>query len=421
MRKKAKILLISYLSVLIITLSLYAWAGQAGLGWYRRAANESASLAYEETVRAVQSLAAVLDRSPYATDSEMCDRICCDASAGAAAAESALATLPFSTWELEQLSAWLNTVGDYTRSLCGQGEPFTPAQRQQLKQLAAQADDFSETLLGLREELQNRELRMDSREKRLRNVGDETGPLLSDALLDYEADFTPLRLRYDGKFGGGEDARGGLLTEAEMRSAAADFAGVPESELRELLDYEGADGRRCYQVGDRELCVSRAGVESLSCSRLVWEEKLDMDRARRAAEDFLRQRGFGETELLAEEQSACLALFRYARVQDEVLCPDCVLRIAIALDDGSVYFFDASAYRPEPVSMSWPVDEDGARAALPEGLEAAAVRRMLLRSAGGKAVPCYVFSAADDQGRTVEIAVRADTGKQFRIRVGAEG
>ena len=53
MRKKTKILLISYLSVLVIALGLYAWAGQWGLGWYRRTAEESASLAYEETVRAV--------------------------------------------------------------------------------------------------------------------------------------------------------------------------------------------------------------------------------------------------------------------------------------------------------------------------------------------------------------------------------
>ena len=169
MRKKAKILLISYLSVLILALGLYAWAGQWGLGWYRRTANESASLAYEETVRSVETLAGVLDRSPYATD------ICCDACASAAAAESALSTLSFSTWELEQLSAYLNTAQDYARSLCGQGEPFTRAQRQELRQLADQADDFSRTLLELRGSLQDRELRMDSREKRLRNVEDEPG------------------------------------------------------------------------------------------------------------------------------------------------------------------------------------------------------------------------------------------------------
>ena len=115
MRKKTKILLISYLSVLILTLALYAWAGQWGLVWYRRTANESASLAYEETVRSVQTLSAVLAQTPYATDPEMCDRICCEAYACAAAAESAMSTLPFSTWELEQLSGFLNTAGDYAQ------------------------------------------------------------------------------------------------------------------------------------------------------------------------------------------------------------------------------------------------------------------------------------------------------------------
>ena len=70
---------------------------------------------------------------------------------------------------------------------------------------------------------------------------------------------------------------------------------------------------------------------------------------------------------------------------------------------GALYYVEAGSPGPETAQ------------------EAAEVRRMLLRSAGGKAVPCYVFSAADDQGRTVEIAVRADNGKQFRIRVGAEG
>ena len=187
MKRKAKILLISYVSVLVVALALYAWAGQWGLGWYRRTVGESASLAYEETVRSVETLSQVLAKSPYATDPEMCDRICCEAYACAAAAESAMSTLPFSTWELEQLSGFLNTSGDYAYSLCGQGQAFTDKQRQELRELAASAAEFSETLLTLREDLENRELTMDSREQRLQNVGTETGPRLSGELLAYEA------------------------------------------------------------------------------------------------------------------------------------------------------------------------------------------------------------------------------------------
>ena len=153
MKRKAKILLISYVSVLVVALALYAWAGQWGLGWYRRTVGESASLAYEETVRSVETLSQVLAKSPYATDPEMCDRICCEAYACAAAAESAMSTLPFSTWELEQLSGFLNTAGDYAHALCGQGQPFSEKQRRELGDLAASAADFSDTLLDLREQL----------------------------------------------------------------------------------------------------------------------------------------------------------------------------------------------------------------------------------------------------------------------------
>ena len=420
MKRKLKILLASYLSVLVIALALYAWAGQWGLGWYRRTANESASLAYEETVRAVQTLSAVLAQSPYATDSDMCDRICCEAYASAAAAESALSTLPFSTWELEQLSGFLNTAGDYTHSLCGQGQAFTERQKRELRQLSDAAGDFSGTLLVLRQQLEDRELRMDDREKRLRNVGEETGPLLSGELKRYEGGFDPVELRYDGAYGRAEKKKsGGLLTEGEMLSAAAAFAGLPEEALR--LDYQAEDGegRRCYRAEDLWISVGRGGVESCSSSRLVPEATLTMDEAQKKAERFLQAQGYEDLRLLEQSQSACLALFSYVREQDGALCPEDPLRLSIALDDGSLYSFDATKYDPEPISVTWDIAEDEAREALPSTLGDASCARMILRSPGGKPVPCYVFSARDEDGRTVEISVSAESGKQFRIRVGA--
>ncbi len=419
MKRKTKILLTSYLSVAMLTLALYAWAGQWGLGWYRRTANESASLAFEETVRSVERLSGVLDKSVYATDSDMCDRICCEAYACAASAESAMSTLPFSTWELEQLSAFLNTAGDYAYSLCGRGEPFGAEQREDLKALAAAAADFSDRLLELREGLNGRELTMDSREKRLQNVGGENEAKLSGELLAYEKDFTPLELRYDGKYGGeAEKKSGGLLTEQEMLAAAADFAGVAPEELQLEYRFEGNDSRRCYREGDRFFCVGRGGVESMSCDRIVYEENLSAEEALQAAEDFLRQQGYGDLRLQEQTQNGCISQFRFIREQDGALCPDCVLQLAIALDDGALYSFDAAEYDPSPVEAHWTVDEETARAALPEGLDAAESGRVLLKSPGGRALPCYVFSGADAEGRQVEIFVSAETGKQVRINVG---
>ena len=416
MKKKAKILLASYLSVFVIALALYAWAGQWGLNWYRRSANESANLAYEETVRSVEALSAALDKSLYATDSDMCDRICCESYACAAAAESAMSTLPFSTWELEQLSAFLNTAGDYAYSLCGQGQIFTSRQRQDLRAMADAAAEFSAQLLDLREKLHDRTLIMDSREKRLQNVGQEQEEHLSTRLLSYEADFAPLRFSYDGQFSEKTQEKShGLLTEDEMKAAAAEFAGLSPEELQEEYRYEGTDGRLCFRAGDRYLCVSRGGVESMSQNRIVCEENLSMEQAQQAALDFLMEHAYGDLVPAEQAQSGCVGLFSFAREQDGALCPDSLLRVGIALDDGSVYSFDASDYRPEPCEVTWTVDEDSARAAVGETLAVQNVQRKILLSPGGKAVPCYVFSCTDPDGRGVEICIHGESGKQYRI------
>jgi hypothetical protein len=273
--------------------------------------------------------------------------------------------------------------------------------------------------MELREGLNGRELTMDSREKRLQNVGVDKDARLSGELLAYEADFTPLELRYDGKYGGEPEKKsGGLLTEREMLAAAADFAGVAPEALQMEYQFEGTDGRRCYRTEDRWLCVGRAGVESMSCDRVVYEENLSVEEALQAAEDFLQARGYGELRLREQGQSGCIARFSFVREQDGALCPDSTLRLSIALDDGSLYSFDAADFDPEPVEVSWAVDEDTARTALPEDLSVTESGRVLLQSPGGRALPCYVFSGADADGRQVEICVSAETGKQVRIRLG---
>ena len=107
----------------------------------------------------------------------------------------------------------------------------------------------------------------------------------------------------------------------------------------------------------------------------------------------------------------------FARVQDGALCPDSAVRISIALDDGSLYRFDATGYDARPLEVTWAVDEETARAALPEGLKVKDSRAVILQSPGGLAVPCYAFTCRDADGRTVEICVHAETGKQYRITV----
>lgn len=417
--RKYRLLVRIYAIAGVLTLALYAWVNTVYLTRWRQTAAHSAALAFEETVRAAETMNEGLEKSLYATDGAMCARVCSEIYAACCAAESAMATLPFDTQELENLSAFVNRVGDYAYTLCRAcaEEGFEPGQVETLRALSRRSEELIDAFEEARAGLNGGALRMDSRERRLRNVGEEPGEALSARLLRYESAFSsPGLLHYDGQYGKAETS-GGYLTESEMQEAAARFLGTEPEELEKIYAYEGLEGRRCFRRGDSFLCVSRSGVESLSQSRLVSEPTLREDEAKGIAERFLRERGYGELKLVEERLTGAVLALRYARVEDRAIWLDNTLSIAVALDDGAIYSFNAASWTPGASGARWVIDEQQAAAALPQGFTAEESRRVITTSAGGRQTGCYEFTGTGQNGERVKICVNAEDGKECRITV----
>ena len=420
--KKAKILTVTFLTAVILSLGAYTYSSRAELADYRLASKYSAGQAFEETVRSVDQLSQALAKSVYATDGSMCSRLCSEAYANALAAEAAMSTLPFSTQELEQLSGFLNVAGDYAYTLAFESaeEGFTQEQLETLTDMARTASGFAATLQGLRGGINEGSIRMDSRQARQNTVGgDEAGvEMLSARLLAYEQSFQPMaELKYDGMYGVTAKETKFNYNQDEMKRLAAQYAGCRPEELEQKYSYEGADGRVCYSAGDTLINVSPAGVESMSQSRLVGEDVLSAEEALEVAEKFLTEQGFQDLQLKDSQLSGAVALLRYARVVDEAVCLDNCLTVSIALDDGSVYAFNAVDYREDDVDVDWTVDQTQAEETLPEGLDLTDCRKVIIRSAGEKDLACYELSCTAGE-RLVRIFVDAATGKQCRIEIG---
>lgn len=418
MRRRTKILLICGTLAAVTAFGGWAAAQNAGLRYHRGDAERISASSFEETVRAVDALAEALHKSVYATDGGMCARVCGEAYAEASAAGSAMLALPFATQELEQLAAFLNIAGDYAISLCpsAAAEGFSEEELAHLRTLSDAAADFSESLRGMQQDLNAGDVRLDSREKRLRNVGEETGVPLSARLLDYQAGLTPMeKFSYDGRYGCEKTPKAGYMTEEEMQRAAADFLGIEPDALTLLYRYEGSEGRRCYRFEDSFLCVSRRGVESMSRPRLVSDVNLSEAEGREAAESFLTQHGYeGLVPAGAEDLGGVLRL-RYCSSQDGADCPDNAVTVSVALDDGSICGFSAEDYCSEEAQVRWLVDEGSAAAALPESLTLRETRRLICKSPGQRDTACYAFFCQDAEGRGVTVYVDAATGRQCRI------
>ena len=421
MTKQGKIRSISYITAAVAALGLFGYCRSADLADSRLSADTSAGRAFEETVGSVSALSEALAKSVYATDGSMCARICSEAYANALAAESALAVLPFATQELEQISAFLNVAGDYAYSICGSAaaEGFSETQLDTLTDMAVAAAGLVESLQELQSGVHGGDVIMDSAPLRLQNIEANTRTEnLSARLLHYETQFEPLgALEYDGKYGCAEKEARGYLTEDAMLALAAEYAGVPAAALSEAYTYEGTNGRRCYRTGDLFICVSRAGVESMAQSRLVGEALLDRAEAQQIAEDFLSDRGFQDLELTSLALNGAVAAMTFSKMENDALCLDNRVQIAVALDDGSLYSFNAADYCGESSGARFQVDEDTAAQALPESLQVISSRKVILKSPGKRDLACYAFTCADENARQLSVYVDAATGKQCKIEL----
>ena len=209
----------------------------------------------------------------------------------------------------------------------------------------------------------------------------------------------------------------GELTEEDTKALAARVAGVEPRELKEEYSYSGPEGRRCYSAGELIICVSSRGLESIGQSRLVSTGKISTDKARQIATDFLQQLELEEMALVSYSDSGTVASFNFVQTQDEALRLDNGVRVSVALDDGSIYGYNGEKYSYEPAQVSWNASEEQARGQLPENVSSEGVRRVIIRSAGGREQPCYEFSCLNGDGQSLKIYVSGESGKQCRIDI----
>ena len=422
MSLKFRRLLVIYTAAALVALSGYAYAAARQLDRLRLTAGYESARAFEEAVSAVADMSASFQKLAYATDEALGKSLCARGYAAALSAETALAILPFETQELEKLQGFLGRAGDYAGSLCALTDTrLSDEHREHLRAYAEAAAGFAGQLRTVQAKLHDGSVAMDTREQRLLNVGGRDSPKLSAMLLDYESGFeAPAEFAYEGRYSPAQEESGGTLNQIEALEIAAKAAGVEPRELREEFDYEGPEGRRCYSAGGLLIGVSSRGLEFMGRSRLVSEAKLTSDEAREKAEAFLERMGYGDLAFCDESGTGFVTTFRCAPTQDGVMRPDDALSISIALDDGSVYAFDATRYSARTVELDWETDEDEARDTLPEGVEAASVRRLILKSPGGTYLPCWELTCEDENGGA-RVYVDARTGRQCRVELGAAG
>ena len=102
----------------------------------------------------------------------------------------------------------------------------------------------------------------------------------------------------------------------------------------------------------------------------------------------------------------------------EVTNLDRNVSVTVALDDGSIYAYDARTLATEAAAEGWD-GEATPEEWVPAGLTLEGARKVTLRSPGGQSVPCWELNCAGEDERRVTIYINALTGRQQEIAIGS--
>lgn len=394
--------------------------------------------AFSELVSGVSDMDTALKKSVLVTTPALASSVCTEIFAKAQSAEMALGVLPFSATELEKTASFINRVGDYALSLstkAGRGEAFTDEEREGLKALSETASVLAQNLQSLEESMGSANVGLEEYVRTIKEFDKREGEFIPETLADslslseQEMPEIPV-LIYDGPFSGHlEDASPKLLEEMETidesegREKAAAFLGVRQEQVYPTGEQEGKLPAYCYAVNNRgeqvSAWVTKQGgvVFGMLSSREVTSSELSAEEALEQAKKRLERWGYTNMRESYYMVTDNVLVANFAYEQDGVICYPDLIKVGIAMDDGSAVRFEAMGYVSShgERELSASVSADDARALVPEGLTIESESLALIPTAGKNELLCHEFSCLQEDGSHALIYVNAQTGQQEKI------
>ena len=152
MKKKTRVLIISYTAALVAALAVGLIACRTDANRRQTAMDANYRHAYGEVLNAVQELDSSLQKSLYATTAAMECTVCTDIYSNAQTAEMALGVLPVNSHALERIARNIALAGDYARTLsrnAAEGRTFTSEELEHLRAFSDATKQLSTQLAAL--------------------------------------------------------------------------------------------------------------------------------------------------------------------------------------------------------------------------------------------------------------------------------
>ncbi len=441
MKKKTAIITISILAVIAVAATAFTIFTINKTKDNERYIEANYRHAFDELVTGVTELDNALRKSVLVTSPSMAGMVCTEVFGKAQTADMALGILPFSATELEKTSAFINRVGDYAFALMQKvatGQSFSDEDITNLKSLSDTASLLAQNLKSIQETLGSGLADIEQYQRTIKSLDQQEGEILpqtaADSMSISEMEFPEMpALIYDGPFSEHiQDIKPRVLEglaeidSSQGRRVVSQFLGVRPEQIYPSGETAGKIPSFTYGTeinGEAvSVTVSKQGgiVYQVVNSRFVETSQLSAKEALEAAKKFLERRGYTDMKESYYLISNNVLTANFAWVQDGVVCYSDLIKVGIALDDGSLQSFEASSYITSHALRELPevgVSAESAQEKVPTDLKVLGTAVALIPNAGQREILCHEFECEDANSQRFIIYVNAVTGEQEKILI----
>ena len=412
---------------------------------YVVASENKYNMAFYELVDYVQNVETYLAKALISTTPEHGAETLTNVWREASVAQSCLSQLPINSHELENTSKFLNQVSDYSYSLSRKniaGESLSQEDLKNIKELHTYSLELENTLNQLSTDLNNGRIKWgELKDEGTKAFATQVSSITKDSFSNLEENFHEYSgLIYDGAFSEHitsaekKGLTGEEIDEEKAKEIVKKFYGEDKIEKIDSNGYsENAEIPSFdFSVKMKEndniatISVSKKGghVIFANYNRTVNVETISQERANEIAKDFLNKHGYINMKETYYYKQNGIVTINYAYMQNSannqqvIIYPD-LIKVKVALDDGSVLGIETSGYLNSHTTRNLPtniITKEKAKEVLNKDLQIESENLAIIPTKWNTEVFCWEFKGKVEDNEFL-VYINAETGKEEEILV----
>ena len=432
-----KIRIISYAVAVVVVLAGFAISGYVLANRYKQNLEYTYMRALNELSDYVSNIEVSLQKGVYANTSTQQQNVCMKLMSQSIGAKNALEQLPVNYANLENVSKFISQVGDfasYVSTGISKGNGISDKERDNIRDLYKYAKSVNLDIQDISARFGDGEMSIgDSLNDYYGQSGNtnvESMSFINSGFKDINDSFVDYpTMIYDGPFSDHIARMTSRYLEGmydissdDAQTTAAEFMGVDKGSLEFVGEINDNMPVYKFQNENFEISITKAGgyISYFLGNKDVREEKLGFDEANQKALEFLAKNQItGLKESFYEIQNG-ICTINYAYFKDGIIYYPDLIKVSVALDDGSVVSMDATGFMMNHTNRQIPtktISKQEASGKISKNLKINKVNKALIPTSGLNEVFCYEFDCTGENDDKVLVYINAQTGLEEHIYI----